>query len=81
VGRIEGAVAQVVLVGKLPIHGCCVTSHRAVDIDRKIGDAVGALEQLQEIDKLLRPAHGERSHEHHAASLDRTVDDLFQTVK
>ena len=71
VGGVELAFAEVVVLAVLAIDRRGVAGHRAVEVDRQVGNAIVALEHLQQVDQLLRAADGERGHQHHAAALDR----------
>ena len=81
IGLVELALAEIVVLAVLAVDRRGVAGHRAVEIDRQIGNAVVALEHLQEVDQLLRPADGERRDQHHAAALDRALDDARQRVE
>src|SRR2546425_148218 len=52
--------------------------HRAVEVHRERWHPPGSLEAMQHPEELLRPIHGERGHDDHAAVLRRVVNDARQ---
>ena len=68
IGRVEFAFAEVVVFAMLAIDGRGVAGHRAVEVDRQVGNAALPFEHLQQIDQLLRAADGKRGDQHHAAA-------------